>query len=799
MAAEEIIFKVGVDTGNSVNDLNKVEQGLNDIDKSAQSIGTDAASRFEALNKKIEAGGMTMRQAKQALKEYQDIALQAGRTSPIGQAAIQAAGELKDTIGDLRTELTNAGTDGANMQAALQVGTSIAAGYGVIQGTMALVGSESEALTQSMQKLIAVQTVLQSIEQIRANFEKESFLMQKARTAATYIQTAATSGLAMATGVLAAATGGASTAMKVFRIALISTGIGAIVVAIGLLISNFDKVTEAVQKAYNWFNKLGPGIKVVIGVLFPFIGAIYGVIKALEYFGIIDDQQTAQMKANAKAKTDATEKEMNKKIAAEKRKAQAVDDNLSFEIRKAEAAGKNTEEMEERKLQAALKSGRAILQMQREKIKAYEEEIKILRATGDADSERFKQLDKALKATRTAAREQYKENKKNSEDLTVMQIENETERTNAARDAAEKRRADAEKAAEKRRAAEEKEAELRLQRQKELEDLQNLNIEDANTRALMQLQTKHRREREEIVKKYGENSDVEKQLQIQQATELQKLTDEQKAAADAKAKADQEKADADAKAALDKKLADQKAAAELELLQAEENFYAQQEAKKKLAEIEMQQALSNAELTANEELLIKKQYDEKIKAIDDETTKHQEANAKMLSDAKLKIAQDSLQLIQNITELFGKKNEKAAKIAFQVDKAAKLASATMAGIQGTIEAFKSANANTALTAVFPAYPYIQAGLAAAFAATNVAKIAQTQFSSSGGGASSQASVSAPSQGTPAVPLPEGPTTLTAGLPGGGGQQGSKVYVLDSDITAQQTMSGKVQALATFGG
>jgi hypothetical protein len=798
MAAEEIIFKVGVDTGNSVNDLNKVEQGLNDIDKSAQSIGTDAASRFEALNKKIEAGGMTMRQAKQALKEYQDIALQAGRTSPIGQAAIQAAGELKDTIGDLRTELTNAGTDGANMQAALQVGTSIAAGYGVIQGTMALVGSESEALTQSMQKLIAVQTVLQSIEQIRANFEKESFLMQKARTAATYIQTAATSGLAMATGVLAAATGGASTAMKVFRIALISTGIGAIVVAIGLLISNFDKVTEAVQKAYNWFNKLGPGIKVVIGVLFPFIGAIYGVIKALEYFGVIDDQQTAQMKANAKAKTDATEKEMNKKIAAEKRKAQAVDDNLSFEIRKAEAAGKNTEEMEERKLQAALKSGRAILQMQREKIKAYEEEIKILRATGDADSERFKQLDKALKATRTAAREQYKENKKNSEDLTVMQIENETERTNAAREAAEKRRADAEKAAEKRRADEEKEAQLRLERQKELEDLINLNIADADERALMQLQTKHRREREEIVKKYGENSDVEKQLQIQQATELQKLTDEQKAAADAKAKADQEKADADAKAALDKKLADQKAAAELELLQAEENFYAQQEAKKKLAEIEMQQALSNDQLTANERLLIQQQYADKVKAIDDETTKHEEANAKMLSDAKLKIAQDSLQLIQNITELFGKKNEKAAKIAFNVDKAAKIASATIAGIEGTINAYKTAQGSP-ITALLPAYPTIQAGLAAAFAATNIAKIARTQFQSSGGGASSQAAVSAPSQGTPAVPLPEGQTTLTAGLPGGGGQQGSKVYVLDSDITAQQTMSGKVQALATFGG
>ncbi len=124
---------------------------------------------------------------------------------------------------------------------------------------------------------------------------------------------------------------------------------------------------------------------------------------------------------------------------------QAVDDALSFEIRKAQAAGKNTEEMEEKKLQAALKSGRAILQIQKEKIAAYEAEIKILKASGDADSERAKQLQKSLSETKKNANEQYKVNKKNSEDLAVLRIEQDKKDDDAAKAAADKAKARAEK------------------------------------------------------------------------------------------------------------------------------------------------------------------------------------------------------------------------------------------------------------------------------------------------------------------------------------------------------------------
>jgi hypothetical protein len=252
--------------------------------------------------------------------------------------------------------------------------------------------------------------------------------------APTLANTAATTAQAGANVGLATATTASTTAMKLFRLALIATGIGALVVGLGLLIANWDKVTEAVRNTIKWFDKLGPTAKVVVSVLLPIIPLIKGIVSALEYFGVVDDEVTAKMKANAKAKTDATEKEMNKKIAAEKKKAQAVDDNLSFEIRKAQAAGKNTEEMEEKKLKAALKSGRAILDMQKQKIKAYEEELALLKKTGDADSDRAKKLEKSIKDTKKAANDQYKENKKNVQDLTILEIEEEKKKADAAKE-----------------------------------------------------------------------------------------------------------------------------------------------------------------------------------------------------------------------------------------------------------------------------------------------------------------------------------------------------------------------------
>lgn len=482
MAEKTAVFSLKVDTGKSVQDIQAFDQAvdilnqdLRETQKTAQDASTTGMAQFDQklveLNKRLEAGGLTMRQMTQLMREYQNLAAQAGNESPVGKQAITNAGNLKDQIGDIKAQTAALSSDFRRVDTALQgVQTGVAAFQG-IQSAAALAGVENEKLAETMVKLQAVQGLVNSVSIIANNLNSESILglqvrngLEKAKNfiltgsiAPTLANAAATEAQAGANVALAGATTTATTAMKLFRIALIATGIGALVVGIGLLIENFDKVSAAIRGSVNWFMKLGPAAKVAISILtLGLLPAIVGITKALEYFGFIDDEQTARLKKNARERTDSTEKEMNKKIAAEKRKAQAVDDNYSFEIRKAQAAGKNTEEMEEKKLQAALRSGRVILQMQREKIAAYEAEIKLLKASGDADSDRAKKLQKSLNETKKNASEQYKANKKAAEDLTVLRIEEDKkdedtakERAKKARDRAEKRRAEAKKEAER--------------------------------------------------------------------------------------------------------------------------------------------------------------------------------------------------------------------------------------------------------------------------------------------------------------------------------------------------------------
>ena len=462
MAEKSVVFSLKVNTGNSVNDIQAMDAAVNDLNQDLKATQKTAADntgidtfdqKLQELNARVEAGGLTMRELTKTMKDYQNLAAQAGAESPIGQNAIRNAASLKDEIGDLKAQTTALSSDFVGVDTALKGVETGAAAFQGIQSAVALTGVESEALTETMIKLQAVQGLVNSVSIISNNLNKEAILgiqlrngLEKAKQfiltgsiAPSLANAAATTAQAGANVGLATATTASTTAMKLFRLALIATGIGAIVVAIGLLIANFDKVSAAVMKAYDRFDKLGPVVKVLIGLFVPFVAGIYLVIKALEYFGVVDDAQTMKMKANAKAKTEATEKELNKKIAAEKKKAQAVDEALSFEIRKAQAAGKNTEEMEEKKLRAALRSGRAILAMQKEKIAAYEEEIKLLKASGDADSDRAKKLEKSLKDTKKNANEQYKTNKKNAQDLTVLEIEEQKKREDEADTAYKKR------------------------------------------------------------------------------------------------------------------------------------------------------------------------------------------------------------------------------------------------------------------------------------------------------------------------------------------------------------------------
>ena len=465
MANKEAVFTVKVNTGNSVQDLQNADKAVNQLGQDLKttqatakdSSGTDAmAQRLAELDAKLEAGGLSMRDMTKAMKEYQNIAIQAGASSPIGAQALQNSAKLKDEIGDLKAQTTALSSDFVGLDtsmAGIEVGAQAFMG---VQSAMALAGVENEKLTQTMVKLQAVQGLVNSVTTIANKLNSDSILGIQLRTAweklknssfvqgttATTAQTTATVAQTAVTNASTVATAGATNGMKLFRLALISTGIGAIVIGLGLLIANFDKVSAFVLKAREEFEKLGPGVKVAVGIAViafaPLIAVIYGVVKALEYFGVVDDVQTAKAKKNAHDHTEAVVKSADKRARAIKKEQDATDAKYTHEINMAKASGKDTYEMELMKAKAHLKSGRVFLEVQKSKMEAIRAEMELLLQNEDEDSDRYKALKKRLEASKKIIADTYKDNVATKNAIEVMIAEHNHEVEKQANDNAKK-------------------------------------------------------------------------------------------------------------------------------------------------------------------------------------------------------------------------------------------------------------------------------------------------------------------------------------------------------------------------
>lgn len=136
-------------------------------------------------------------------------------------------------------------------------------------------------------------------------------------------------------------------------------------------------------------------------------------------------------------------------------------------------------------------------------------------------------------------------------------------------------------------------------------------------------------------------------------------------------------------------------------------------------------------------------------------------------------------------QLIGEIAGKGSKVA----KAAAIAQATTAGVQSVMNAFNSANANVGLTAATAgAYPFVQAALAAGFAAVNIKKIV------SGEG---------PSGVTPPPPtidtIAPAPEMMSGKFELGGGikPEPFQAYVVSDDITNNQDKLAAIRRRATL--
>ena len=252
--AEEIVFKTTVDTGNSVSAINNVDKSLKAVNNTIKEVSSTSKQmsslekQMSDINTKVESGTLDVRQLTMVIKEYQTVALNAGANSPIGQEAVKKAGELRDKLGDLNTQINHVANDGKNMQTALQVGQGISAGYAVAQGAMALFGSESKDLQKTLVKLQAAQAVLNGLEQIRIVLNKDSLVMTKARFVWDKIKIASEYAYTTAIGTSTGALKLARLAMLALPIVAIIAGIMAIAGAMGAFGNATEEATEKQKK-----------------------------------------------------------------------------------------------------------------------------------------------------------------------------------------------------------------------------------------------------------------------------------------------------------------------------------------------------------------------------------------------------------------------------------------------------------------------------------------------------------------------------------------------------------------------
>jgi hypothetical protein len=171
--------------------------------------------------------------------------------------AKQQVGDLKDEIGDLNAETSSLGSDTRGLDTmirTLNIGASV---FGAVQGAQALFGIESEDLQKKLVQLNAIMAISNGLQQIQEELTRRDSIAKKAAAVATSIYTA----------VVGTSTG----AMKLFKIALASTGIGLLIVGVGILVANFQKIKTYIENLLPSVGDLGKKFTDVKEKVFDFI------------------------------------------------------------------------------------------------------------------------------------------------------------------------------------------------------------------------------------------------------------------------------------------------------------------------------------------------------------------------------------------------------------------------------------------------------------------------------------------------------------------------------------------------
>jgi hypothetical protein len=228
-------------------DIQNLKKGLDAAVVATQKAGKDLSGATGEAIKGMQDQFAKLAASKPSMatvRQMQNIAMTARSLGPefqqFANEVIKEAGRIKDSVGDMRAEIGYFASDTRRLDAVLGGVQGLAGAFSAVEGAAALMGIESKDLQKTMVQLQGALALVNGLQALQNALQAESAFMVGLNTAAVRIQTYVM--------------GQATVAARVYAAALVATGAGAILVAIGLIASAFSNVkdkTKDTTKAVN--------------------------------------------------------------------------------------------------------------------------------------------------------------------------------------------------------------------------------------------------------------------------------------------------------------------------------------------------------------------------------------------------------------------------------------------------------------------------------------------------------------------------------------------------------------------
>jgi hypothetical protein len=233
-------------------DLREEIKKLNDSGEENEALTKTLEKEYDNLAKQLERTSSAAKSnsaAHTSLKsELRNIKEELAKLNLVGDTTsarykelVTRAGQLTDAMGDASQAANKAASDTSNLDAALGVASVASGGFAVATGALEALGIETEGVDKAERKLMGAISLVNGVQSIANALNKDGALRVKIMAISQKL-------LSKATTATATATRGASLAMKGLKAAMISTGIGALVVALGVVI---EKIMDFVENSKN--------------------------------------------------------------------------------------------------------------------------------------------------------------------------------------------------------------------------------------------------------------------------------------------------------------------------------------------------------------------------------------------------------------------------------------------------------------------------------------------------------------------------------------------------------------------